>query len=61
VEEKQPVMSLTGDSVDFWSIPTISKVEKVGYKLLFIFIGFFLDKVGISGQEDLIRKAYFPI
>jgi hypothetical protein len=61
VEEKQPVMSLIGDSVD--SIPTISKVEKIGFKPLFLFIGFFffLDKGGISGQEDWIRKANFPI
>jgi hypothetical protein len=38
------VMSLTGDSFDFWSIRTISKAEKVEFKLLFLFVCFFLDK-----------------
>jgi hypothetical protein len=44
VEEKQPVMSLTGDSFDIWSTPTISEVEKVGFKLLFLSVGLFLEK-----------------
>jgi hypothetical protein len=44
VEEKQPVMSLTGDSFDFWSIPTLPEAEKVGFKFLFLFVGLFLEK-----------------
>jgi hypothetical protein len=61
VEEKEPMMSLTGDSFDFWSTPTLSEVEKVGFKFLFLFVGLFLGKEGVRGQEDRIRKVNFPI
>jgi len=39
VEEKQSVISLTGDSFDFWSIPTLSEVEKVRFKFILLFVG----------------------
>ena len=61
MEEKQPVMSLTEDSFDFLSTPTLSEVEKVGFKFLFLFVGLFLEKEGVRGQEDRIRKVNFPI
>ena len=37
-------MSLTGDPFDFWSTPTIPEVEKVGFKLLCLSVGLFLEK-----------------
>ena len=62
VEEKQPVISLTGDPFDFWSTTTLSEAEKVGFKSLFLFVGlFFLEKEGVRGQEDRIRQVNFPI
>jgi hypothetical protein len=54
-------MSLTGDSFDFWSTPTFSEVENVGFKFLFFFKGLFLEKEGVRGQDDWIRKVNFPI
>lgn len=41
--------------------PTLSEVEKVGFKFLFLFVGLFLEKEGVREQEDRIRKVNSPI
>ena len=64
VEEKQPVISLTGDPFDFWSTTTLSEAEKVGFKSLFLFVGLFFSGKGRSkrtGRSDTPSKLPYTM